>query len=183
MRTGRPYSTSQVVGLATQACVPGRMRKIGRFPDLKFHLRPDVLMDVGAYSVCMADIRVLIVDDVERVRQDLRTFLTLTGNIEVVAEAGDGFQAIRLVAALRPQVVLMDLEMPVMDGFEAARQIKALQPACRVIALTIHGGEVEQQRAMQAGADDFIVKGASLEYLLESIRTAPLERQTNQKGE
>jgi DNA-binding NarL/FixJ family response regulator len=131
----------------------------------------------------MADIRVLIVDDMERVRQDLRTFLTLTGNIEVVAEAGDGSEAIRLVAALRPQVVLMDLEMPLMDGFEATRQVKALQPSCRVIALTIHGGEAEQRRAMQAGVDDFIVKGASLERLLESIRTAPLTGQINQEQE
>ena len=131
----------------------------------------------------MADIRVLIVDDVERVRQDLRTFLTLTGNIEVVAEAGDGSEAIRLVEALHPQVVLMDLEMPVMDGFEATRQIKAFQPSCRVIALTIHAGENEQQTAMQAGADDFIVKGASLERLLESIRTAPMAKQINQEQE
>ncbi len=131
----------------------------------------------------MADIRVLIVDDVERVREDLRTFLTLTGNIEVVAEAGNGSEAIRLVEALHPQVVLMDLEMPLMNGFEAARQIKILQLSCRVIALTIHGGEAEQQRAMQAGADDFIVKGAPLERLLESIRKAPMTRQTNQEGE
>jgi DNA-binding NarL/FixJ family response regulator len=131
----------------------------------------------------MADIRVLIVDDVERVRQDLRTFLTLTGDIEVVAEAGNGLEAIHLVAALRPQVVLMDLEMPVMDGFEATRQIKILQPSCRVIALTIHGGESERQLAIQAGADDFMVKGDCLASLLESIRIAPMTRQTDQEGE
>ena len=131
----------------------------------------------------MADIRVLIVDDVERVRQDLRTFLTLTGNIEVIAEAGNGSEAIRLVEAHHPQVILMDLEMPLMDGFEATRQIKILQPSCRVIALTIHAGENEQHKAMQAGADDFIVKGASLECLLESIHTAPIKTQTNQEGE
>jgi two-component system NarL family response regulator len=131
----------------------------------------------------MADIRVLIVDDVERVRQDLHTFLTLTGNMEVVAEAGNGLEAIRLAVALRPQVVLMDLEMPLMDGFEATRQIKALQPFCRIIALTIHANEAEQQRVMQAGADDFIVKGASLERLLESIRMAPTTKRTNQEGE
>ena len=142
-----------------------------------------MLIVVSAYSVCMADIRVLIVDDVERVRQDLRTFLTLTGNIEIVAEASNGLEAIRLVEALRPQVVLMDLEMQLMDGFEATRQIKALQLSCRVIALTIHVGAAEQQRAMQAGADDFIAKGASLERLLESIHTAPFTTQTNQEGE
>ncbi len=158
-------------------------RKIHPFPDPKFHLRPDVLLDASAYSVCMADIRVLIVDDVEGVRQDLRTFLTLTGNIEIIAEAGNGLEAVRLAAALHPQVVLMDLEMPLLDGFEAARQIKTLQPTCRVIALTIHAEEAEKQRAMQAGADDFIVKGASLERLLESIHMAPIKTKTNQEGE
>jgi DNA-binding NarL/FixJ family response regulator len=121
----------------------------------------------------MTDIRVLIVDDVERVRQDLCTFLTLSGDIEIVGEARDGLEAIHLVETLCPQVVLMDLEMPIMDGYEAARQIKAIQPACRVIALTIHGSEAEQQRAFQAGADDFIVKGAPLETLIQAIRNAP----------
>jgi DNA-binding NarL/FixJ family response regulator len=121
----------------------------------------------------MADIRVLIVDDVERVRQDLGTFLTLTGDIEIVGEASNGLEAIRLVENLCPQVILMDLEMPIMDGYEAARTIKAMQPSCRVIALTIHAGEAERQQALQAGADDFIVKGAPLETLLEVIRDAP----------
>ncbi len=131
----------------------------------------------------MTAIRVLIVDDVERVRQDLRTFLTLTGNIEIVGEASNGLEAVRLVEALCPQVVLMDLEMPIMGGFEAARQIKALQPSCRVIALTIHAGEAEQQSAIQAGVDDFIVKGASLESLMGSIRTAPMTNRMNKKGD
>jgi DNA-binding NarL/FixJ family response regulator len=126
----------------------------------------------------MTDIRVLIVDDVERVRQDLRTFLTLSGNIEVVGEASNGLEAVRLVQALCPQVVLMDLEMPVMDGFEAARQIKVLHPVCRVIALTIHAGEPERQRARNAGIVDLIAKGASLERLLGAIRVAGLDEKT-----
>jgi DNA-binding NarL/FixJ family response regulator len=118
----------------------------------------------------MADIRVMIVDDMERVRQDLCTFLTLTGNIEIVGEASNGLEAIRLVETLRPQVILMDLEMPIMDGYEAARQIKALQPSCRVIALSIHAGEEERQQALQAGMAALIVKGAPLEMLLQAIR-------------
>jgi DNA-binding NarL/FixJ family response regulator len=120
----------------------------------------------------MADIRVLIVDDVERVRQDLRTYLTLADDIEIVGEAGNGWEAVHLVSTLHPQVVLMDLEMPVMDGLEAARQIKLSHPSCRTIILTIHGADADQKRAAQAGADDFIVKGAPLETLLASIRTA-----------
>ena len=121
----------------------------------------------------MAKIRVLIVDDTERVRQDLRTFLTLIGDIKIVGEASNGLEAIHLVEALCPQAVLIDLEMPVMNGYEATRQIKILQPSCRVIALTIHGGEKEQQRALQAGADEFIIKGAPLVSLIGAIRNAP----------
>jgi DNA-binding NarL/FixJ family response regulator len=117
----------------------------------------------------MTNIRVLIVDDMERVRQDLCTFLTLSGNIEIVGEAGNGSEALRLVEALSPQVVLMDLEMPVMDGFEATRQIKARRPPCRVIALSIHAGEEEQQRAFEAGIDEFVAKGAPLGTLLGII--------------
>jgi DNA-binding NarL/FixJ family response regulator len=131
-----------------------------------------VLAAFHAYIECMTDIRVLIVDDVERVRQDLSTFLSLSGDIEIVGEACNGLEAIRQAEALHPQVILMDLEMPVMDGYEAARQIKVLQPASRVIALTIHGGEAERQQALQAGADDFVLKGASLEALLRSIWSA-----------
>jgi DNA-binding NarL/FixJ family response regulator len=119
----------------------------------------------------MASIRVLIVDDVERVRQDLRTFLTLTGDIEVVGEASNGLEAIRLSEGLCPQVVLMDLEMPIMDGYEAAREIRASHPSCRVIALTIHAGEAERRRALQAGMADIVMKGAPLEMLLRAIRT------------
>lgn len=117
----------------------------------------------------MAARRVLIVDDVERVRQELRTFLTLAGDIEIVGEAGNGSEAVRLVEILRPQVVLMDLEMPVMDGFEAARQIKILEPACRIIALTVHAGEVERQQALRVGMNHVIPKGAPLDVLLQAI--------------
>ena len=117
----------------------------------------------------MADIRVLIVDDVERVRQDLYTFLSLAGNIEIVGKASNGLEAVRLVQALHPHVILMDLEMPIMDGFEAARQVKALQPSCQVIALSIHASEAERQQALQAGMADLIAKGAPLEMLLQAI--------------
>ena len=122
----------------------------------------------------MADIRVLIVDDREQVRQDLRLFLTLTGGIEIVGEASNGFEAVCLAERLRPQVVLMDLEMPILDGYEATRQIKALQPSCRVIALTIHVEETEQQKARQAGMDEFVIKGAPMETLMQAIYSAPI---------
>ncbi len=117
-------------------------------------------------------IRVLIVDDMAQVRQDLRTVLTLAGDIEIVGEAGDGLEAVGQAQALRPEVVVMDLEMPVMDGYEATRRIKALCPACRVVALTIHAGEAERQQALQAGMADVVVKGAPLEVLLRAIWAA-----------
>ena len=114
-------------------------------------------------------IPVLIVDDVEAVRRDLRTALTLAGNIEIVGEAGNGLEAVRLAESLAPAVVLMDLEMPVMDGYEAASRIKVRLPACRVIALTVHGYESARRRAFQSGVDDFVIKGAPLESLVSVI--------------
>lgn len=117
----------------------------------------------------MARLQVLIVDDSPQVRQELRTLLTLAGEIEIVGEATDGLEAVRLAEALRPDVVLMDLEMPVMDGYEAARQIKSRWPACRVVALTVHGYEAARQKASQSGVDVFLVKGVSVETLVQAI--------------
>jgi DNA-binding NarL/FixJ family response regulator len=113
--------------------------------------------------------RVLIVDDSAQVRQELRTLLPLAGDIEIVGEAADGLEAIRLAQALQPDVVLMDLEMPVLDGYWAARQIKACCPACRVVALTVHGYEAARQKASQSGVDLFLVKGVSVETLVQAI--------------
>lgn len=152
--------------------VSGMNGKIRLRSHLRFNRSPDVFLFVSAYIECMTNIRVLIVDDVERVRQDLRTFLTLSGGIEVVGEASNGLEAVRLAETFCPQVILMDLEMPIMDGYEAARQIKARDPACRVIILSLHEGEAEQQKALQAGVDAFLVKGAPLEVLSQTIRAA-----------
>jgi DNA-binding NarL/FixJ family response regulator len=122
----------------------------------------------------MTSIRVLIVDDMAQVRRDLRTVLPLAGQaaglqIEVVGEAGNGQEAIQRAAALEPDVVLMDLEMPVMGGYEATRQIKGRWPSCRVVALTVHGYEAARQKAIQAGVDAFIVKGAPVEHIVQTI--------------
>ena len=114
-------------------------------------------------------LQVLIVDDMPQVRQELRLLLPMIGEIEVVGEAANGFEAIGQAEALHPDVVVIDLEMPVMGGYEAARQIKTRWPACRVIALTVHDGEAERQRAAQAGVDAFIVKGAPVETLVQAI--------------
>ena len=117
----------------------------------------------------MANIRVLIVDDVSQVRQELRTMLTLSSDVEIVGEAANGLEAIRQAEALQPEVILMDLEMPVLDGYQATEQIKNQQPSRRIVALTVHGYEEARQRALQAGVDAFIVKGESLENLVQAI--------------
>ncbi len=118
----------------------------------------------------MMAIRLLIVDDSPQVRKDLGTLLTLAGDIDIVGEAANGQQGYRLAEELWPDVVLMDLEMPVLDGLEAVRRIKATDSACRVIMLTVQGSAEDRRRANLAGADAFIVKGAPFEILLKAIR-------------
>jgi DNA-binding NarL/FixJ family response regulator len=114
-------------------------------------------------------VRLLLVDDISQVRRDLRQLLELTGLVEIVAEAGDGLEAVRLAGALAPQAVVMDLEMPGLDGYEATRRIKSQWPAVRVIILSVHAGPEEMECAQAAGADGFVVKGASYETLMQAI--------------
>lgn len=117
----------------------------------------------------MTTVRVLIVDDMEQVRQDLRTLLSLSASLEIVGEAANGLEAVRLTESLQPDVILMDLEMPVMNGYEAARQIKSGFPKCRVVALTVHDYPQARLEAQRSGVDAFIVKGASVESILQTI--------------
>ena len=114
--------------------------------------------------------RVLIVDDSPQVRHELCTLLTLAGDIEIVGEAANGLEAIQMAQILQPQVVLMDLEMPVLDGYEATRQIRARQPACRIVALTLYGDPASRAQAAAAGVDTFLVKDISVESLVQAIR-------------
>jgi DNA-binding NarL/FixJ family response regulator len=113
--------------------------------------------------------RILIVDDRAVVRAELRTVLELVGGISVAGEAADGWEAIRQAQVLKPDIVLMDLEMPGLDGLEATRRIKALRMACAVIVLTVYGDAFSQKKAKEAGADEFIVKGTDLCTILEII--------------
>ena len=117
----------------------------------------------------MAGQRILIVDDNPQVRQELRTLLPLAGDLEVVGEAADGAEAVRLAEALQPHAILLDLQMPILDGYEAARRIKDCWPGCRVVALTVHDDEATRQKASQAGVDVFLVKGSRLNTLVEAI--------------
>jgi DNA-binding NarL/FixJ family response regulator len=114
-------------------------------------------------------LRLLIVDDMPQVRQELCLLLQVTGELEVVGEAINGLDAIQQAESLRPDVVLMDLEMPVMDGCEATIQIKERQLAKKVIILTIHAGDEIAERIQRSGADEYIQKGVSFEILIRTI--------------
>lgn len=112
-------------------------------------------------------IRVLIVDDVDQSRAGLSALLETVSDVEVVGEARDGEQAVRLVADCRPDVVVMDLRMPGVDGLEATRVIKARWPHTRVVLLTIYA--CRRHDAAGAGADAFVVKGAPAPELLAAM--------------
>ena len=112
-------------------------------------------------------IRVLIADDSVRARNGLRALLTTWPELEVVGEVANGQEAVRLVAERRPDVVLMDLQMPVMDGLQATRLIKTAWPAVSVVVLTSHADQ--QAAARAAGADTFVIKGSAPERLVSAL--------------
>ncbi len=114
--------------------------------------------------------RVLLVDDQVLVRQGLRLILEL-GGVEVVGEAGDGAAAVAAVAEVDPDVVLMDLRMPVMDGVEATRRI-ATAGRARVLVLTTFGEDEDVAAAIRAGAVGFLLKDVTSQGLLEAVRRA-----------
>ena len=111
--------------------------------------------------------RVLIVDDSARARDGLRALLETWPEITIVGEAANGQEPMRLVAERLPDVVLMDLQMPVMDGVQATRLIKQQWPAITVVALTMY--VAEQEAALAARADAFVLKGSPPERLLAAL--------------
>jgi DNA-binding NarL/FixJ family response regulator len=117
-------------------------------------------------------IRVLLVDDQGLFREGLRTLLSVQSDIEVVGEAPNGEAAIRLAEKLSPDVVLMDLQMPVLDGVAATRRLKASHPDCRVIVLTTFDDDEKVFDGLRAGALGYLLKDAPSEKLVEAIRAA-----------
>jgi DNA-binding NarL/FixJ family response regulator len=112
-------------------------------------------------------IRVLLVDDQQLARKGLKAILTYFPQILVVGEAVNGEAAVQLTAEHQPDVVVMDLQMPVMDGVEATRQIKTRWPAIKVIVLTVQS--TRRAEALAAGADVFLLKGNGPEELQDAI--------------
>jgi DNA-binding NarL/FixJ family response regulator len=115
-------------------------------------------------------IRVLLVDDHRVVRAGLRTLLNLEPDIEVVGEAGSGEAAVERAAAVRPHVVVMDLEMPGMDGLEATRAIAALEHPPRVLVLTSHSEDDSLLPVLEAGAHGYVQKTNADADLISAIR-------------
>jgi DNA-binding NarL/FixJ family response regulator len=114
---------------------------------------------------------VVLVDDQQLVREGLRLILELAG-IDVVGEAGDGEEGVRLVLDLRPDVVLMDLRMPRMDGIEATRRLHGAGSTTRVLVLTTFEGEELTFRALQAGAAGYLLKDAGGTRLVSAVEAA-----------
>ncbi|MCB5178754.1 response regulator [Streptomyces antimicrobicus] len=115
-------------------------------------------------------IRVLIVDDQMMVREGFSVLLNAQADIEVVGEAVDGREAIAQVAALRPDVVLMDIRMPVLNGLEATREIVAADADAKVLVLTTFDLDEYVYQALRAGASGFLLKDASARQLAEGVR-------------
>jgi DNA-binding NarL/FixJ family response regulator len=113
--------------------------------------------------------RIIIAEDHTILRAGLRALLSSKDDIEVIGEAGDGREAVRLVDKQVPDVVLMDLSMPKLNGIEAIREIKGRHPEMKIIVLTVHKGEEYISAALNAGASGYILKDASQNELLLAL--------------
>lgn len=128
----------------------------------------------------MTPITVLIADDIAATREDIKRLLYFEEDIEVVGEAGDGEEAVILASELKPDVVLMDVNMPRVDGIEATERISVNVPQCAIIIISIQGEQVYLRRAMAAGARDYLVKPFSAQDLAKAIyRVSESQRKRN----
>lgn len=115
-------------------------------------------------------IRILIADDHSLIRAGLRALLQGTGDITIVGEAEDGLRVLSQVAALEPDIVLMDISLPGLSGIEATRQLRLISPRTRVLALTVHEDEAMLREMLRAGAYGYILKRADDSELIKAIR-------------
>ncbi len=116
-------------------------------------------------------ISILLADDHALVRQGMRVLLEAEDDIEVVAEAKDGRQAAEMAARLRPDVIVMDIAMPMLNGIEATRQILDAEPTMRVLVLSAHSDDEYVDRVMRLGAVGYLLKQSSFADLAAAIRT------------
>jgi two-component system response regulator NreC len=120
----------------------------------------------------MQKIRVLLVDDHAILREGIKALLEKQDNIEVVAEATNGREAIPKVAQFHPDVVVLDISMPLMDGLEATRQMKREEPDVKVLILTMHDDEEYFFQLLRAGASGYVTKKAASRELISAIEAA-----------
>ena len=126
----------------------------------------------------MIAIRILLVDDHAVVRSGLRQFLMVNKDLEMVAEASDGAEAVQMTSLHKPDVILMDLMMPGMDGITATREIHQKYPHIKIIALTSFSEQDMVQGALQAGAIGYLQKNVTAAELGQAIRSAHAGRMT-----
>lgn len=117
-------------------------------------------------------VKVLLVDDQTLFRAGLRTLLSTRAELEVVGEAGDGAEALTVAAQTRPDVVLMDLKMPVLDGVGATRKLRVQLPSCRVVALTTFEDDELVFEVLRAGAVGYLLKDAPVARLVDATLAA-----------
>ena len=115
------------------------------------------------------DIRILLVDDHGFVRESLCALIQAQEGMEVVGEAHNGRQAIQMARELRPDVIVMDLNMPVMDGIKATGHIVTENPEAKILILSLHCDSSSVEAAMQAGAKAYLAKGGSNRELIDTI--------------
>jgi DNA-binding NarL/FixJ family response regulator len=117
-------------------------------------------------------IRVILADDHHLVRQGIRSLLEKSGDIEIVAEAPDGEEAVRLCARLKPGVLITDINMPRLNGIQAVEKIRELALPCRVVILSMHANRQLVRQSLQNGAKGYVLKSALKDELLMAVRAA-----------
>lgn len=114
--------------------------------------------------------RIVLAEDHAILREGLRMLLSTHSSFEVVGEAPDGLEAVRLVKELKPDLVIMDLAMPVLDGVGATKEIKKICPSTKILILTVHKTEDRILNAIESGADGYVLKDATHDELMLAIR-------------
>jgi len=122
-------------------------------------------------------IKIILADDHQIVRQGLRSLLAGEPDMQVVGEADNGRQALKLAQELAPDVIIMDISMPDMNGIEATRQLMVESPGVRVIALSMHSDSLFVMNMLKSGARGYLLKDCALEELVKAIRTV-MRKQT-----
>lgn len=134
----------------------------------------------------MKKIRVMIADDHAMVRQGLKTIIELEDDIEVVSQAANGEQAVLLARQDKPDIILMDINMPVLNGLQAIKILKEENSNCKIIVLTLHQDREYLFRTIQLGCEGYVLKDAESSVLIEAIRNVYREQtyiQPNMTGE